>query len=280
MQNNYKLILLFLLFLFTTTSCFAQSQNFNNTKIDSLTFSETRKTLNNLATTKFEKRNFKLGEKQLPYRFLLPKNYTSPKKYPLVITFHNSTRIGNDNENQLEPLSRIWLREEIYEKYNCFVLAPQFNKRSSSYSENEEGILVSKPSDDVSMVLELIKTLEKEYPNIDKSRIYLVGYSMGASTAQNILTREPKIFAGMISIAAVPDFSSLKALKSKKIWLIHGQKDIENPYEGSVALFRKLKQSKNVIFSTFSELDHNNINIPFLLGEEIPNWLFKQSIRN
>lgn len=275
MQNQFKCITLFLLFLTTAISCIAQSQNFNNTKVDSLTFIETRKTLNNLSTTKFEKRIYKQGEKQLPYRLLLPKNHTSTEKYPLVITFHNSTRIGNDNENQLEPLSRIWLREEIYDKYNCFVLAPQFNERSSNYSENEDGVLISKPSDDVSMVLELIKTLEKEYPNIDKSRIYLVGYSMGASTAQNILNREPKIFAGMVSIAAVPDFSNLKGIKNKNAWLIHGQKDIENPYKGSVELFKRLKKSKRTTFTTFTELDHNNINIPFLLSEEIPNWLFQ-----
>ncbi|RZK36927.1 MAG: phospholipase [Pedobacter sp.] len=280
MQNNYKLLFLLLLFLFTNTFCFAQTQNHNNTKVDSLTFIETRKALNSLPTTKFEKRLYKQGDKQLPYRFLKPKSYSSTKKYPLVITFHNSTRIGNDNENQLEPLSRIWLREEIYEKYNCFVLAPQFNKRSSNYSENEHGVLVSKQSDDVIMVLELIKTVEKEYPNIDKSRIYLVGYSMGASTAQNILNRESKIFAGMISIAAVPDFSNLKGIVNKHIWLIHGQKDIENPYEGSVELFKKLNKSKKAIFTTFSELDHNNITIPFLMSEEIPSWLFKQSSRD
>ena len=278
MQNVSKPIPLFLLFIFNTIFCFAQTQNFNNTKVDSLTFLETRKTLNNLPTTKFEKRIYKQDGKQLPYRLLLPKNYTSTEIYPLVITFHNSTRIGNDNENQLEPLSRIWLREEIYDKYKCFVLAPQFNKRSSNYSENEDGVLISKPSDDVAMIIDLIKTLEKEYPNIDKDRIYLVGYSMGASTAQNILNRKPKIFAGLIAIASVPDYSNLKGIKSKNIWLIHGQKDIENPYEGSVELFKKLKHSKNVIFTTFSELNHNNINIPFLLSEEIPNWLFKQSL--
>jgi predicted peptidase len=276
MPHNLKPIPLFFLFLFTTVSCFAQTKNSDNTKVDSLTFVKTRAMLNSISTSKFEKRAFKQREKEIPYRLLLPKNYTNTEKYPLVITFHNSTRIGNDNENQLEPLSKIWLREDIYNKYNCFVVAPQFNERSSNYLQNEDGILISKPSADVELVLEILKSLEKEYPNIDQNRIYLVGYSMGASTAQNILNREPKIFAGMVSIAAVPDFSNLKAIKNKNIWLIHGQKDIENPYKGSVELFEKLKNSKNLIFTTFSELDHNNVNIPLLLSEEIPNWLFKQ----
>ena len=63
----------------------------------------------------------------------------------------------HDNENQLEHLARIWLRNDIYSRYNCFVIAPQFGERSSNYTENNEGTLVSKPSEDVLALPELIK---------------------------------------------------------------------------------------------------------------------------
>lgn len=45
----------------------------------------------------------------------------------------------------------------------------------------------------------------------------------------------------MISIAAVPDLSNLNAFKRKNIWLIHGEKDNENPYAGSRILYEKLQ---------------------------------------
>ena len=146
---------------------------------------------------------FSYKDKELPYRFLLPQNVDGKKKYPLIITFHNSTRIGHDNENQLEPLARIWLRDEIYSRYNCFVIAPQFGERSSNYSENNEGILTSKPSENVLALPELIKKITTEYPEIDKNRIYLVGYSMGASTAQDLLNIAPETFAAIVSL---PEF--------------------------------------------------------------------------
>jgi predicted peptidase len=276
MKNNFKIITLFVVIVLTAQISYAQNQFFNNLTVDSLTFVQTRATLNKLPTDRFEKQVYRHEGKELSYRILLPKNYDKRKKYPLVLTFHNSTRIGNDNEAQLEPLARIWLREEIYNQYNCIVIAPQFSVRSSNYVTNENGVLASKPSEDVNLVLELIKSVEQQYQNIDKNRIFLVGYSMGASTAQNILTLAPKLFTGIVTIAAVPDLSNLKSFKDKNIWLIHGKKDTENPYSGSVELYKKIKDNKRVIFTTYSSLDHNNINIPFLLSDEIPKWLFNQ----
>ena len=275
-KRNLKTILVLLFFTLTVNSTFAQKKEFLETTVDSLSFVNNRKTLNSLNTDAFLKKVYSKENIQIPYRLLTPKNYSSNQKYPLVITFHNSTRIGNDNENQLEPFAKIWLRPEIYNKYQCYVIAPQFSKRSANYEKNADGIQISKPSEDVFMLVKLIENVEKEYPNIDKNRIYLIGYSMGGSTAQNLLNIAPGKFAAIVSVAAVPDFSNLQKLNKKDIWLIHGGKDDENPYIGSVELFNKLSSNKNLTFTTLSNLNHNNIVIPFLISEEIPKWLFEK----
>ncbi|WP_417970696.1 phospholipase [Flavobacterium sp. XS2P14] len=275
-KGNLKVILTIIFLSLTANFIFAQNKEYRDTTVDSLTFVNNRNSLNNINTEVFEKKIFTKKDIVIPYRLLTPKNNIESQKYPLIITFHNSSRIGNDNENQLEPFAKNWLRPEIYNKYQCYVIAPQFNKRSSNYEKNIEGIPISKPSSDVFALLELIQNTEQEYPNIDKNRIYLIGYSMGASTAQNLLNIAPNKFAAIISVAAVPDFSNLKKLNNKNIWLIHGEKDDENPYHGSVELFKKLSSNKNLIFTTFSNLNHNNIVAPFLMTEEIPKWLFEK----
>ncbi|GAB3996906.1 hypothetical protein GCM10028807_40700 [Spirosoma daeguense] len=262
--------------LFTSSYSLAQTHTHNEIEIDSLTFAKTRQAVNAIPTDKFQKRIFNKNSVEIPYRLLLPSDYSPNETYPLVITLHNSTRLGSDNENQLEPLSRIWLRADIYTNYKCFVVAPQFKERSSNYKPNAENILVSTPSSDVPNVLELIKDLKKEYPAIDRRRVYLVGYSMGGSTAQNLLNREPETFAAVVSMAGVPDVSNIDEMSKKKIWLIHGKRDDENPYAGSVALFDKLNKNKKLLFTTYSNLDHNNITIPFLLSSDIPKWLFNK----
>ncbi|AWG23637.1 phospholipase [Flavobacterium faecale] len=262
------------LFILTCTFIFAQQKEYREAKIDSLTFINTRKQLENVNTSLFEKRLFSKDSIRIPFGFLTPKDNQTGKKFPLIITFHNSTRIGNDNEKQLEPLAKIWLRDEIYANYQCYVVAPQFNKRSSNYVPTNDNHLTSKPSNEVSALLTLIENLQKEYPNIDKNRIYLIGYSMGASTAQNLLSLKPNKFAALVSVAAVPDFSNLKKIENKNIWLIHGDQDDENPYDGSVVFFDKLAKSKNLTFTTVRNLNHNTILSPFLTTDEIPQWLF------
>jgi len=269
-QQNLIILLLILI----VNQTFGQKKEFRDTEVDTLTFLNNRKLLNSLNTNAFQKKTFVENEIIIPYRFLTPKNNLINQKYPLVITFHNSTRIGNDNENQLEPFAKIWLRDEIYEKFPCYVVAPQFNKRSTNYKIDKNGIQVSKPSDEVFALLKLIKDLKKEYPNIDKNRIYLIGYSMGGSTAQNLMNLSPDTFAAIVSVASVPDLSNLAKIKDKNIWLIHGKNDDENPYNGSVDLFDKLSSNKSLIFTTFNNLNHNNIVIPFLVTDEIPKWLF------
>lgn len=275
-KRNLKEILTIIFLILIANSTFAQKNELREAIVDSLTFVNNRKIVNSLNTDVYVKKTFTKENIQIPYRLLKPKNNSNNQKYPLVITFHNSSRIGNDNENQLEPFAKIWLRPEIYNKYQCYVIAPQFSKRSSNYEKNIDGIQISKPSKDVFALLELIKNVEKEYPNIDKNRVYLIGYSMGASTAQNLLNIAPNKFAATVSVAAIPDFSNLKKLSKKNIWLIHGEKDDENPYMGSLELFNKLFLNKNLIFTTFSNLNHNNIVIPFLITEEIPKWLFEK----
>lgn len=275
-KRNLKEILTIIFLILIANSTFAQKNELREAIVDSLTFVNNRKTVNSLNTDVYVKKTFTKENIQIPYRLLKPKSNSNNQKYPLVITFHNSSRIGNDNENQLEPFAKIWLRPEIYNKYQCYVIAPQFSKRSSNYEKNIDGIQISKPSKDVFALLELIKNVEKEYPNIDKNRIYLIGYSMGASTAQNLLNIAPNKFSATVSVAAIPDFSNLKKLSKKNIWLIHGEKDDENPYMGSLELFNKLFLNKNLIFTTFSNLNHNTIVIPFLITEEIPKWLFEK----
>lgn len=269
------------IFLFTFTMISlpeAQIRLSDDQTVDSLTFYKTRSLISLLPDSAFEKRIYSQGTKQLPYRLLFPKNFNINKKYPIILTFHNSSRIGIDNEKQLEHLAKIWIREEIYSRYNAFVIVPQFNERSSLYHKNGTGLMTSTPYPDIQLVINLLNDFGKKY-KVDVSRIYLVGYSMGASTVQNLINLNPDRFAAAVSIAAVPDLTHPDRWKNKSLLLIHGKMDTDNPYSGSVALFNALKDNKRLIFKTYNNLNHNNITIPFLLSDEIPEWLFRQKKR-
>lgn len=264
-------------FLFCSGLSTAQQHLIKNEAIDSLTAVQTKTKANELSGAAFLKGSFASGTITLPYRLLLPPAGNTVQKYPLVIILHHSGKIGSDNEAQLDPLAKTWLREPVRNQYPAYVLAPQFAQRSSNY-DPENGILVSKPSADVALVLELISLLEQQYPDIDRSRIYLMGYSMGGSTAQNLMSLDPQRFAALVSIAGVPDVSALQAFLHKPIWLIHGLQDDDNPCSGSAYLFQKLKGNKRLLFTTYAQLNHSNITVPFLQSDAIAKWLFRHHI--
>lgn len=217
------------------------------------------------------------GNKNIPiqYRLLKPKLKSTTSKFPLVIVFHGSGAIGTDNESQLGLLAKIWALDIIQKKYPAYVLAPQFSVRSSNYSmDKNRGVLVSVAQDSVRTTLQLIDSLKVDL-NIDSKRIYLVGFSMGASTVINTLSSRPDLFAAAVSIAGIPEFNQIGALANKPIWLIHGNQDTENPFESDMQFYKESSIHNKTLFWEMDALEHNNILSTELLGNAIPKWLFR-----
>lgn len=212
----------------------------------------------------------------LKYRLLKPKQIITSGKYPLVIVFHGSGSIGTDNETQLGLLAKLWALPNIQKKYPAYVIAPQFPVRSSNYvMDNNRGILVSVPQAPLQIALQLVDSL-KHNLNIDETRIYLVGFSMGASTVINALSARPDLFAAAVSISGIPQFDKIGSLANKPIWLIHGNQDTQNPFESDRQFYKEVSSKNNTLFWEMDELEHNNIISNRMLGETIPKWLFSK----
>jgi predicted peptidase len=242
---------------------------------DSLSIAKAKNDLNQLDAQDFSKGHFtSKAHLNIPYRLLKPKKIHASKTFPLVITLHNSSRIGTDNENQLEPLARIWLKAAIRKKYPAFVLAPQFAARSTNYQyDADRKIEVSRPTDQLLAITELIDSLKQQYPIKD---IYLVGYSMGGSSVINLLNYSPTLFTAAVAISGVPQFDNINKLQQLPIWLIHGKQDLENPFIGSEKFYEGLQSGQRVKFWQLENTTHHNIISPLILGDNIPRWLFSK----
>lgn len=270
-----NLLLSFCLLSLVSSNIQAQKTFTEPLSFDSLAFLSKRNELNHMDASQFVKLNYDVDGLKLPYRFLSPQEVKAGIKYPLVIALHNSSRLGNDNEKHLEPLTRTWLNDKIRTQFPAFVLAPQFEIRPTQYETNDVfGALTATPQENLQLLILLIDSLKRN-SQIDTDRIYLIGYSMGGSTAQHLLSQKPDWFAAMIAIAGVPDISNLQNVKKKPVWLIHGKKDDENPFAGSEKLFEQLKGNTKARFTIYENLDHNNITFPLLSTDELAKWLFK-----
>lgn len=278
MKTNSLLLCSAILLAFTFQSCnkqygeFKIKNNLSDTLNARLRINEIRNIDNNI----FKAHTFE--GKQTPtikYRLLKPEEQTDNKKFPLVIVFHGSNAVGTDNNSQLGALAKLWAMPEIKSKYPAYILAPQFPTRSSNYQLDENrNVLASIPQPALQTSLQLIDSLKKTL-NIDETRIYVIGFSMGASSVINVLSARPELFAAGVSISGIPQFDQVKTLSKIPLWLIHGDLDTENPFNGDLQFFKELDKTNKTRFWLFESKAHNDIFTSLILGENIPKWLFQ-----
>lgn len=175
----------------------------------------------------------------LNYRILKPLNFDSTKKYPLVLFMHGSGERGNDNKAQLVHGSTLFTTKENREKYNAFVVFPQCPANSYwaniDYTQKENGLGFvfkegSTPMKPLKLVMQLMDSLVTN-PNIDTSKVYVSGLSMGGMATFELLYRRPGMFAAAIPICGGAHPATAKVYAKKTpVWVIHGaDDDIINP---------------------------------------------------
>ena len=210
------------------------------------------------------------------FRLLSPPVTEKDTRYPLVLVLHSSGGIGADNAGQLEVMAKFWAQPDIQSRYPAFVLAPQFAERSANYT-NVPGIpvLVSQPSPALGKVLELIDSLKKVLP-VDDRRIYVMGFSMGASGVINCIQLRKGFFAAGVAISGIPAFYNLPALVATPLWIVHGNTDPENQFSSDAFLYSRLaaRGHRHLLFWEVDRLEHR-IYPELYSSDAIPKWLFK-----
>jgi predicted peptidase len=244
-------------------------------KADSLQSLARLKHIKSLDYSDFKARKFDNGKVAVNYRFLKPKTIEKNKKYPLVLVFHGSGAIGTNNTSQMGVLSKMWLLPENREKYPVYVLSPQFPVRSSNYHLDEtRNVKASEANEHLDLVLKSIDSLIIN-ENIDRDRIYVMGFSMGGATTSNAISKRPDLFAAAINISGISQFDKIDKLLRLPIWIIHGSLDTDNFPQSNFRFFDEMKHKGKVFLWEYKDKYHNNILSAELL-DEIPKWLLKQ----
>lgn len=231
--------------------------------------------IKSLDYSEFKEGQFKDEKKSLKYRILSPEKINPDEKYPLIVVFHGSGAIGLDNRSQMGVLSKMWLLPENRKNYPAFVIAAQFPVRSSNYHLDEmRGVQVSESNEYLDLFLKSVDSLANS-KNIDRSRIYVIGFSMGGSTTSNAISKRPDLFAAGINVSGISQFNNNKNLLKTPIWIVHGSLDTDNLPQSNVRFYEEMKDKGQVLFWEFKDKYHNNI-LSAQLIDAIPKWLFNQ----
>src|SRR5690606_9983746 len=232
----------------------------------------------------FKKEFLVQGGDTLPYRILLPQNYDTTKKYPVIFFLHGAGERGSDNEKQLVHGAKMFLKDSIRKNYPAIVVFPQCNSNSywsnvlRIYDDSSRTFHFVKdlhPTRPMEMLNHLVHLITKNYP-VNNSQVYAGGLSMGGMGTFELVYRNPKLFAAAFPICGGADPGTAKKISHVNWWIFHGAKDnVVPPYFSEVVVNALKKENANVKFTLYPEANHNSWD-PAFAEPELFKWLFMQ----
>ena len=149
----------------------------------------------------------------LPYRVAYIGNVQAGNSR-LVMYLHGGTSRGNDNENQLnEPAVDSIAKFLAMQKFSSVFIVPQCPSGGNW---------------DTQRMREALRMLLQVYIDsgyVDKSRIYILGGSMGGTGTWNILSAYPRLFAAGMSCAGNPSRASADSIALTPVCVVMGTAD-------------------------------------------------------
>jgi predicted peptidase len=230
----------------------------------------------------YEARTYK-NDWVMPYRLFRPE---AKGKLPLVVYLHGSGGQGDDNQKQLGLGNifgtRVWLLPENQKKFPSYVLVPQSNRGWVRYDpeklKKDEYEIVAGPGQGVSLALEVIDAVRREFP-IDDRQIYVTGQSMGGAGAWNMIATRPKFFAAAVPCCGSVSKDDGTASAETPLWNFHGDSDQVVPVSLSRDRLAARKKAGGTPLSTeYAGVDHNVWEWAYT-EPALASWMFSQQRR-
>lgn len=217
----------------------------------------------------------------LPYRIYLPTDYSADKKYSFLLFLHGAGErgYGDNHFENVKIIDRIMNDPEASKKF--IIVAPQcapgkqwVDTPWANGSYNQDNIPMSTY---LTSTYNLIRNLEGKH-NIDATRMYITGYSMGGYGTWDMITRYPDLFAAAVPICGAGDPSKAELIKDLPIWAFHSAGDVTVPSSGSREMVAAIENAggNSIKYTEFPDDAHDAWTRAYT-NEELYTWLFAQS---
>ncbi len=156
------------------------------------------------------------GTVDVPGRLFVPDGYDASRSYPIVLFYHGAGQVGSDNTKQVN--GNIDKLLAAAKARGFFLYAPQLSATQSTWNAAW-----------VNNAFRMVSNATRDY-NIDLSRIYVTGLSLGGLGTWNSLMKYGHILAGAVPICGGnPNVNPLRydLLVGKPIWAFHAADDMQ-----------------------------------------------------
>lgn len=193
--------------------------------------------------------------KSVSSSYIFKKPANTNKKLPLIVYLHPANMQNHHEEDDL-LINHMPIRYR-----NVYYLHPL----SSNFDIFK--------SDDVKYLIDKVCL---ENPNIDKTRIYAVGFSMGARCLWNLACDYPQLFAAMIPIAGYSCYLRAAQIAHIPTQTHHGIDDNVVPFDESLKMVKALNSYKKADHILYRYNGGHNLYYTVVNDSETWTWLFSQ----
>ena len=199
----------------------------------------------------------------MPYRVYVPKGYAASKPTALVIALHG---LGQTEDSFFDAYSQ--LPPQLAEQHGMLMAAPLGYRPDGFYGSTMMGgtDAVSRRRVEYSEkdVLEVLRLMKAAY-NVDESRIYLIGHSMGAIGTWALAAKYPETWAALVPFSGTGSPALAERMKGIPQFVVHGDADNTVNVSGSRNMVAALKKAgADVTYVEVPGGSHTDMVVPNL----------------
>ena len=179
---------------------------------------------------------------------------------PLVVFLHGAGERGNNNTDQLRHCIHYFLDDTITTRYPFLLIAPQCPAEQRWVNTDWkllEHEMEREPTAQMRGVFAVIDSLVA-CGDVDATRVYICGISMGGFGVWDALQRHPEKFAAAIAICGGGDPHYASRMKDVPVYIFHGQCDKLVKPSRSQQMFEALQAAGNTeaVYVSYHDLGH------------------------
>lgn len=179
----------------------------------------------------------------IDYRYFSPVKDDDNAKYPLVIWLHGMGDGAEEGKQVKASDIAFWTSDDFQSRFKgsegAFIFAPRSPEEDNIYWSDDLIYPLRAAIDDF---------IAEHKDNIDLSRIYIGGYSMGGKMTLKMAVAYPELFAAIFPIcpAWTPSVETLSLIADIPVWLTSGKLDpLVNYYFSVTPLWGNITESNN-----------------------------------